>query len=201
MACSPSTHTIAVGTELAHHRASILLWDVRSSPSPSPKAQYHEVHSDDVTDLSFHPSHPSLLMSGSTDGLVNVCDTRIADEDEVVVQTFNLGASIHRARFLGGGLTSQQQQQQQQKQEDTAGVVMALSHDERFALYNITEEESASGDALCDFGDLREGLACQYVADVLPKADGSGAVLGIGAQEYVSVPYFLSIITKPPLPR
>lgn len=162
MACNPGTQTIAVGTELQNHTASIFLWDVRSTPSAT--AAYHEVHSDDVTSLTFHAASPALLMSGSTDGLVNVYDTRVPDEDDVVVQTFNHNASIHRAAFLG------------------ASEVLALSHDERFALYDLAEE-ALNGDVTCDFGDLRAVLNCQYVADVTPKADGSGAVIGAGAQE------------------
>lgn len=91
-------------------------------------------------------------------------DTCIADEDELTVQTLNLGASIHRAGFLG------------------ASLVYALSHDEKFAIYDISEAR-ASGDAVQDFGDLRDRVACRYVADVVPKSDGSGAIVGAGAQE------------------
>lgn len=162
MACNTQTQTIAVGTELQNHQASILLWDVRSSPAP--KAAYHELHSDDITTLFWHPSRPSVLLSGSTDGLVSVHDTSIADEDEMTVQTLNHGASIHCAGFIGDSL------------------VYALSHDERFALYDISEDHS-SGNALRDLGDLRESLECQYVADVAPRVDGSGAVVGAGSQE------------------
>ncbi|UNI23141.1 hypothetical protein JDV02_008977 [Purpureocillium takamizusanense] len=175
MACSASTQTIAVGTELANHTASIYLWDVRTTPSP--RAHYQEVHSDDVTTLSFHASQPALLLSGSTDGLVNVYDTRVADEDDLTLQTLNLGASIHHAGFL------------------TDTEVYALSHDERFALYDVAEHR-ASGDATQAFGDLREALVAagggddgvvpvpvQYVAGVTPKTDGSGAVIGAGSQD------------------
>ena len=192
MACSASTQTIAVGTELQNHTASISLWyaplsllsyflggeepavplkswalttssrDVRSNPSP--KATYQEVHSDDITDLSFHPSNASLLLSGSTDGLVNVYDTQIPDEDDLTLQTFNHNASIHHAGFL------------------TDSEIVALSNDEQFALYDVAEERPG-GDATQDFGDMREVLGCQYVADVTPKLDGSGAVIGAGAQE------------------
>ena len=136
--------------------------------TPAPKAHYQEVHSDDVTTLSFHPSTPALLLSGSTDGLVNVYDTRVADEDELTLQTLNHGASIHAAGFLGA-----------------AGDVYALSHDEQFALYDVAEER-LTGDATRSFGDLRSVLGCQYVAGVTPKTDGSGAVIGVGAQECVS---------------
>ncbi|KAI5467608.1 WD40-repeat-containing domain protein [Mariannaea sp. PMI_226] len=162
MACSAETKTIAVGTELQNHTASILLWDVRSTPSA--KAHYQEVHSDDVTDLVFNPANPALLMSGSTDGLVSVHDTRIDDEDELTVQTCNHDASIHRAAWL------------------TPTEIAALSHDERCALYDVAEER-ANGDATQDFGDLRKVLTCQYVADVTPKMDGSGAILGAGSQD------------------
>ncbi|KAK7397717.1 hypothetical protein QQX98_012915 [Neonectria punicea] len=162
MACSAETKTIAVGTELQDHTASIFLWDVRSTPSA--KAHYQEVHSDDVTDLAFNPSNPALLLSGSTDGLVNVYDTRIADEDDLTLQTCNHDASVHRAAWL------------------TPTEIAALSHDERCALYDVAEERN-SGDATHDFGDLRKVLGCQYVADVTPKVDGSGAILGAGSQD------------------
>jgi WD40 repeat protein len=173
MACNPSTSTIAVGTELANHQASILLWDLRGA-RPAPKAAYHDLHSDDITQLAFHPSpaQAQLLLSGSTDGLVSVHDTSVADEDELTVQTLNLNASIHRAAFIGGA------------QAQATSLVGALSHDERFAVYDVGEDRS-SGDAVRDFGDLRAVLGCQYVADVVPKADGTGAILGAGSQEYV----------------
>lgn len=158
---------ISVNTTTQHHPNThghllIPLRDVRSNPSA--RAHYQEVHSDDVTDLSFNPSNPALLLSGSTDGLVNVYDTRIADEDDLTLQTCNHDASIHRAAWL------------------TPTEIAALSHDERCALYDVAEERT-TGDATQDFGDLRTVLDCQYVADVTPKLDGSGAILGAGSQE------------------
>ncbi|EOO00747.1 putative wd domain-containing protein [Phaeoacremonium minimum UCRPA7] len=118
---------------------------------------------DDVTELNFHPSDAKKLLSGSTDGLVNVSDTRTADEDEVVIQAFNHG-SVHHAGFLNNT------------------EVYALSHDEKFAIYDTAEEEE-KGSATNDFGDIREVLKCQYVANVTPKSNGSGAVVGAGAQD------------------
>ncbi|KAL2129143.1 hypothetical protein VTI74DRAFT_8178 [Chaetomium olivicolor] len=161
LACSNDTNTIAAGTELANHQASIIIWDLRS-PS-APRTQYTEGHSDDITQLTYHPANPSLLLSGSTDGLVNLTDTTITDEDEAVLQTFNHG-SIHRAGFLN------------------STEVFAASHDEKFALYDIAEQ-AHTGAATLDFGDVRELLGCQYLADVVPKMGGMGAVVGVGAQE------------------
>ncbi|KAK0730363.1 WD40-repeat-containing domain protein [Lasiosphaeris hirsuta] len=161
LACSSETNTLAAGTELANHQASILLWDLRSSSTP--KTQYNEVHSDDVTELGFHPTTSHLLLSGSTDGLVNICDTRISDEDEAVIQTLNHG-SVHQAGFLN------------------ATEVFALSHDEKFALYDVAEGVE-KGTATLDIGDARAALGCQYVAGVTPKLGGAGAVIGAGSQD------------------
>ncbi|CAK7209936.1 hypothetical protein SEUCBS140593_000652 [Sporothrix eucalyptigena] len=161
LACDLATQSVAVGTELVDYQASIVIWDIRAGPTP--KVRYNEVHSDDVTELNFHPTNGNILLSGSTDGLVNVCDTRIADEDEVVIQAFNHGSSIHHAGFLNGT------------------EVYALSHDEKLALYDLAEAREA-GSATRDFGDVRPIVNCQYVANMLPKA-GGGAVLGAGSQD------------------
>ncbi|PHH69567.1 hypothetical protein CDD80_6649 [Ophiocordyceps camponoti-rufipedis] len=165
LACSEGTQTIAVGTELHAHTASILLWDVRAGPVT--RAHYQEVHSDDVTTLAYHPSSPDLLISGSTDGLVNILDTRVADEDEVTLQTLNHDASIHHAGFVSND------------------VVFALSHDERFSLYDgvALDPQDDSITTTIPFGDVRSLLDCRYVADVTPKTDGTGVVLGAGSQE------------------
>ncbi|CAJ2500208.1 Uu.00g030610.m01.CDS01 [Anthostomella pinea] len=162
LACSSEGFTVVAGTELMNHQASILAWDVRAAPTP--KLHYKEVHSDDVTELNFHPRDPNILLSGSTDGLVNIYDTRITDEDEVVIQTFNHDSSIHHAAFLN----------------DTE--VYALSHDERLALYDMAEGYE-KGAATTDFGDMRSVLGCQYIANISAKANGAGAVIGAGAHD------------------
>ncbi|KAI1414066.1 WD40 repeat-like protein [Hypoxylon sp. FL1857] len=162
LACSSAGFSVVAGTELQDHQASILIWDVRSTPTP--KLHYKEIHSDDVTELNFHPSDHNILLSGSTDGLVSISDTRITDEDEVVIQTFNHDASIHHAAFLN----------------DTE--VFALSHDEKLALYDMAEGRE-TGAATTDFGDMREVLGCQYIANVVVKANGAGAVIGAGAHD------------------
>ncbi|ROW10791.1 hypothetical protein VPNG_05379 [Cytospora leucostoma] len=161
LACSTSGNAIAAGTEYANHQASILIWDARGGSTP--RIRYDEVHSDDVTELNFHPTSANILLSGSTDGLVNVCDTNIADEDDVVIQAFNHG-SVHHAGFLNGT------------------EVYAVSHDEKFALYDVAESQE-NGAATWDVGDIREALKCQYVANVASKLGDNGAVIGAGTQD------------------
>lgn len=63
---------------------------------------YTESHSDDITALSFHPSPalPHVLLSGSVDGVLNTYDVRIADEDDAVQSTLQVGASVQSAGWM-----------------------------------------------------------------------------------------------------
>ncbi|KAM3069254.1 hypothetical protein ACMFMG_010765 [Clarireedia jacksonii] len=160
LACS-ATNTLAAGTELTNHQATVSIWDARSLGAPV--VQYVESHSDDVTELQFHPNEASLLLSGSTDGLVNIYNTKIIDEEEALHQTINHGHSIHHAKFLSNT------------------DIFALSHDEKFSMYELVTnpEEGVEEPAPVHYGDMRENLGGEYVANILSRPDG-GAVLGIG---------------------
>ncbi|KAL8636658.1 MAG: hypothetical protein Q9228_005971, partial [Teloschistes exilis] len=92
-----------------------------SRATSQPLLQYVESHSDDVTELAFHPSQTSCLLSGSTDGLINLYDTTITDEDDALIQVFNHGSSIAHADFLSDH------------------EVFALSHDEIFSIYDLKD--------------------------------------------------------------
>jgi WD40 repeat protein len=149
-----------------------------------PVIQYVESHSDDVTEvcrsntpllpvadvfqLQFHPSSPQILLSGSTDGLVNVYNTTITDEEEALHQTINHGASIHHANFL------------------SEVDIFALSHDEKFSMYELVtnSEEGVEEPPPTHFGDMREKLGGEYVANVLRRL-GGGSVIGVGNHRYL----------------
>ncbi|KAI4104899.1 MAG: hypothetical protein L6R37_003023 [Teloschistes peruensis] len=123
---------IAAGTELRNSQALVIVWDSRATSQPL--LQYVESHSDDVTELAFHPSQPSCLLSGSTDGLVNLYDTTITDEDDALIQVFNHGSSIAHADFLSDH------------------EVFALSHDEIFSIYDL--KDSPGGDTIVNIWTL-----------------------------------------------
>lgn len=57
---------------------------------------YIEAHSDDISTLAFHPSEDHLLLSGAMDGLSSTIDVRIADEDDAILHTANVGASLSK---------------------------------------------------------------------------------------------------------
>ena len=149
----------------------------RDTRSPKePLQTYIESHNDDVTEVRFHPTQPTRrLLSGSTDGLVNIYDTAISDEDDALLQVENHGSSINRAGFLS----------------DSA--FFALSHDESFSVYPLNddeeEKEEREGAATDEpssppptiFGDLRPALDCEYIVDVIPSAGGIEAIIAAGS--------------------
>lgn len=95
-------NTVVVGTEqYGHGDSDIDIWDIRSKAAP--RSKYNEVHSDDVTVLQYHPDaahHAGILLSGSTDGLVSVIDTTIAEEEDAVISVGNTGNSVARAGWI-----------------------------------------------------------------------------------------------------
>ncbi|KAK9474162.1 WD40-repeat-containing domain protein [Dipodascopsis tothii] len=144
---------VAAGTELASADAHVYVWDTRTGKRT---AQYVDSHSDDVTAVAFAPPHPKLLLSGATDGLVNVFDTTVADEDDAVHQSINHGASIHSTGFL------------------SPTRIYALSHMETLAVYELASaDEDAAEPPPNDLGDVRAAWDCEYVVDIY---DGYAAV-------------------------
>ena len=124
--------------------------------------------------LQYHPTRNHTLLSGSTDGLVNIYDTRIADENDALCQVINHG-SVHHAGFL----------------DDR--TVYALSHDEVFSIYPVTDPDDHQMSSDEDqqwpiqFGNLREPLGCEYVAQLWLGSAGQPYVAA-GNKAYVLYP-------------
>lgn len=101
-----------------------------------------------------------MLLSGSTDGLVNIYDTTIMDEDEALLQVINHG-SVHHAGFIG------------------EKAIYALSHDEAFSIHPFNDpDENVVEPAPIQFGDLRSVLQCDYVVNVLVDAGNAYTATG-----------------------
>jgi WD40 repeat protein len=66
----------------------------------APLHVYSETHSDDVSTLAFHPTQDHLLLSGAMDGLISTIDVRIPDEDDAILHTANVGASLSRVDWM-----------------------------------------------------------------------------------------------------
>jgi hypothetical protein len=118
--------------------------------------------------LQYHPTRPDILLSGSTDGLVNIYNTTIADEDDALVQVINHG-SVHHAGFL------------------TEKTIYALSHDEVFSIHPATDpdEQTQEPDPV-QFGDLRQPLDCEYIAQLC--IGSQGPYIAAGNKMYAAPP-------------
>lgn len=107
--------------------------------------------------MNFHPTEAKFLLSGSTDGLINIYDINITDEEETLHQVINHGSSVHHAGFL------------------SPLAIYGLSHDENLSVYQLANpSETVDEPSPVVFGDLREKLKCEYVVNVLPRGDNNG---------------------------
>lgn len=164
-ALSCSANCIAAGTESTKEGlgdVSVLIYDLRSPAEPL--RIYPESHTDTITTLAWHPTQPSLLLSGSTDGLASVFDANVIEEEDALMQVLNPRSAVHRAGFL------------------TEDQVYTLSTDEQFSLYGLDKTGTAEEEALPvkQFGDLREKLKAMYVIELVQQPFLTAPVLAFG---------------------
>ncbi|KAK5886584.1 hypothetical protein CesoFtcFv8_017603 [Champsocephalus esox] len=112
---------LCAGTEQVNDEDSFLVfWDVRK-PGGKLLGVYSESHSDDITQVCFHPREKDRLASGSTDGLVNVFDLSRGGEDEALLATCNSDSSAGSVCWSGAEFTQ----------------LLCLSHDEGLHLWDL----------------------------------------------------------------
>lgn len=148
VASSPDGALVAGGTELVGVDSELHIWDWRSQELVKSLVDSHH---DDITDIKFHPTLTHYLMSGSTDGYVNVYDLRESDEDEALHQVINYN-SVHTCNFI------------------RERRILVLSHMETllFSELNNADYENPQEPQPRDVGDLRVWPHCEYVVDVSP---------------------------------
>ncbi|XP_028994171.1 WD repeat-containing protein 89 [Betta splendens] len=102
---SCSDMLLCAGTEQLNGEDSFLVfWDARK-PGGGPLGVYSESHSDDITQVRFHPRDKDRLASGSTDGLVNVFDLSRGAEEEALLITCNSHSSAGSVCWTGAEYT------------------------------------------------------------------------------------------------
>lgn len=139
---------LGCGTGLTGSDAELHIYDIRKWDSPL--RSLVDSHHDDITDISFHPSDPNVLMSGSTDGYTNIYDLRQADEEDALHQVINF-ASIHSCGWLA------------------PRRIFTLSHMETFAIHELNDKSDESKEPRpVEFNDVREPWGCDYVVDIYP---------------------------------
>ncbi|OAL45155.1 WD40 repeat-like protein [Pyrenochaeta sp. DS3sAY3a] len=148
LVCDAQNNFIAAGIENpddGNGVSPVYIWDQRNPSAPT--RSYIDSHTDTITSLQLHPSHPSLLLSASTDGLINIFDTAQADEEDALYQVINHGSAIAHAGFMFPGTD-----------------IYALGTDETLSFYALqSQKEDEEEPAPKAFGDVREALGCEYL--------------------------------------
>ncbi|CAG9863423.1 unnamed protein product [Phyllotreta striolata] len=94
---SPNDRLLTAGTDLIGGDAFILFWDIRKQ---NVLGGYWESHTDDITQVKFHPEDMNSLISGSIDGLINIYDLSQRCEDDALTDTFNTEESVDQLSWI-----------------------------------------------------------------------------------------------------
>lgn len=61
---------------------------------------YWESHTDDITQVQFHPDDSNKLISASVDGLINLYDLSQTSEDDALIDSLNTESSVEKVEWL-----------------------------------------------------------------------------------------------------
>ncbi|NXR66549.1 WDR89 protein, partial [Rhadina sibilatrix] len=141
---------VCAGTEKAEKDAFLVFWDARgvadcASAAKEPLGVYSESHNDDITKICFHPNEPNLVVSGSTDGLVNVFDINKDNEDDALVSTCNSDSSVSSLGWSGAGYKQ----------------VYCTTHDEGFCWWDMAQLDTEEPITLLHVLDVRESVCVE----------------------------------------
>ncbi|KAF1991136.1 WD40 repeat-like protein [Aulographum hederae CBS 113979] len=177
LACDAKTNTIAAGTELLKDPpgdVSVLTFDVRN-PS-TPLTEYVDSHNDTITNLHFYPTASAssssssvggkYLLSGSTDGLLNLFNLNIKEEEDAVEKVIDHRSAVHQCGWMVEDATK------------GWGVVWVMGTDETMSFHSVRVGEEDEGGEL-RLGDVRERFGGNYMVGV--RFAAGKAVMGIGS--------------------
>ncbi|XP_013882919.1 WD repeat-containing protein 89 [Austrofundulus limnaeus] len=153
--CSDSL--LCAGTEQVDREDSFLVfWDCRKAGGRL-LGVFSESHSDDITQVCFHPRDRDRLASGSMDGLVNVFDLSQGPEDQALLLTCNSDSSA--AVVVWSGPDHSQ--------------LLCLSHAEGLHLWDVAQLESDRPLTL---------FSCRDARSLTPLPGGRGLDYLVGGQ-------------------
>lgn len=141
---------VCAGTEKVEKDTFLVFWDARgitncAGTTKEPLGVYSESHNDDVTKICFHPDESNLLVSGSTDGLVNVFDINKDNEDDALLSTCNSDSSVS---FIGWSGRDYKQ-------------VYCMTHDEGFCWWDIAQLDTEEPITLLHVLDVRNTVCIE----------------------------------------
>ncbi|NXQ16613.1 WDR89 protein, partial [Peucedramus taeniatus] len=141
---------VCAGTEKVEKDTFLVFWDARgvtdcAGATKEPLGVYSESHNDDITKICFHPMEPNLVVSGSTDGLVNVFDINKDNEDDALISTCNSESSVSSLGWSGEGYRQ----------------VYCTTHDEGFCWWDMAQLDTEEPITLLHVLDARESVCTE----------------------------------------
>ena len=136
-------------------------------------AEYADVHSDIITQLSFHPTNSSILGSGGEDGLICTYDIATESGDEAVISILNTNGPVRKMGFFGPNYDG----------------IFSLSNTEIPSFWHYP-----SAQRIAHFPELRESFSLDYLVNSLydfntgslymlcGRFAGEGILLGVEPQ-------------------
>jgi WD40 repeat protein len=109
--------------------------------------EYKDSHSDDVLCVRFHPTKPTILITGGADGLACVFDVAVNSEDEALITVCNAQSDIVKVKVLDGN-----------------DLLCCQTTVETLCLYRISD-----GQCVSDMSNFRQavGQTCGYQPDYI----------------------------------
>lgn len=138
---------------------SVNFFDVRRLDRNNCLGVYADVHTNEITQLKFHPEQKSLLFSGSEDGLLCCFDVSATEAEDTVVSIMNTECTVGKFGFFGPS------------QEG----IYCISSIETLSLMHFP-----SAQRIANFTDIRENFGVEYLVDCLEMGDDSELLLLCG---------------------
>lgn len=82
---------LCAGTDQIENDVFLLFFDIRQKVL---LGGYWESHTDDITQVKFHPKISDRMASCSVDGLINVFDISSTNEDDALLYSYNTESSV-----------------------------------------------------------------------------------------------------------
>lgn len=128
---------LCAGTEQVGPDTHLLFFDTRK---PTAMGAYWESHSDDITQVRFHPTLPDRLATGSADGLINVFDVSANNEDDALEHCLNTERSVQQLQWHEKASRTKPGAADDSKQIER-DLLSCITHVNDLQLYDVAESE------------------------------------------------------------
>eukprot|EP01125_Pyxidicula_operculata_P007092 TRINITY_DN2414_c0_g1_i1.p1 TRINITY_DN2414_c0_g1~~TRINITY_DN2414_c0_g1_i1.p1 ORF type:complete len:286 (-),score=47.98 TRINITY_DN2414_c0_g1_i1:530-1387(-) len=114
---------IAAGTS----KNDVIVWDTATSTR---RGTYNETHTDEITQVHFHPNRENELYSGSLDGLICVYDCSLGQtEDDTYLSALNAELSVSDFGFFSSSVSTNQNE-----------YLWCTTHMETLSIWNLEKD-------------------------------------------------------------